>query len=123
MMAATNRTMHTQKLQFVSLLILLNLLPLFIFAQASVRDKDHALPAAEDVVIKGLHFRNTDIRDVLRSLAKAYNLNMVIDNQLQAQVTLNLTEVNLFDALNYLVREYSLQMDQIGNIYKISPCS
>lgn len=73
-----------------------------------------------DQVISRLNFRNADLRDVLRGLAAKYKLNLIVDTQLERKLTINLIDVTLRDALNYLVDEHQLLMQQNGSIYRIS---
>ncbi len=70
--------------------------------------------------IDRLDFKNTDIRDVVRSIATKYDLNIFVDNKLNMKITLHLVDVNVKDVLNFIVQDNGLKMEQTGSIFKIS---
>ncbi len=69
--------------------------------------------------IKNFDFKNADFRDVVRSLATKYNLNIFVDNSISAKVTLHLSNVKVYDAIKFIVEENNLRMIHTGNIIKI----
>ncbi len=70
-------------------------------------------------IIKLLDFKNTDIKDILRGLAKKYNLNVFIDNSINQRVTLRLSNISVISALKFITDEYNLELIKKGNIYKV----
>lgn len=66
-----------------------------------------------------LSVRDADLRDVLRGMAEAYGVSIVVDNALQERVTLSLTGVTVGDALRYLARQYALRVEQTGNLLRV----
>jgi len=69
--------------------------------------------------ITDFSYRNTDFRDVIRSIATKYNLNIFVDNSITSKVTLHLSNVKVIDAIKFMVEENNLELVQTGNIIKI----
>ncbi len=82
--------------------------------------QDTHIPSAALEKIHLLDFKNTEIKDIVRSLATKYNLNVFIDDAVRQRVTLRLTDITVHDALEFLVKENGLVMTLENNIYKIS---
>lgn len=66
-----------------------------------------------------INVRNADLRDILRGIATQYNINLVIDNQINEYVTVRLSEIPVIDAILFLCEEYGLELRQSGNIIRI----
>lgn len=71
-------------------------------------------------VIEELDFKNADLRDVVRILAKKYRINVYVDNKINKKVTLHLVNVSLEDALTFIVESSDVQLRKVGSIYKIT---
>jgi len=69
--------------------------------------------------IEFLDFKNTEIKDILRSLATKYNLNIFIDDAITQRITLHLTGVTVHDVLCFIAEENNLKLTLEGSIYKI----
>jgi type IV pilus assembly protein PilQ len=54
-------------------------------------------------VIESLEFREVDIKDVLRHLAKQYNLNIIFSEQVKGLVTVQLNNVTIDEALDSII--------------------
>ena len=69
-----------------------------------------ALCAAEDVPesVFSLEFRETEVRDVLRFLAKESRRNIIIPAEIKKKVTLILDAISLDDALEVILKSYGL---------------
>lgn len=110
------------------IVIILCILYLFLgnrttFAQETSPTKS---PAAADTfedgaqqIIDRLDYKDTDIRDVIRSIATKYNINIFIDNSISQKLTLHLTNVKVQDVIEFIVEENNLRLTQKGSIYKI----
>jgi type II secretory pathway component GspD/PulD (secretin) len=68
-----------------------------------------------------LDFKNTDIKDVLRALAKQSGVSIVVDDDTDGQVTIHLAKVTLAGALEVISKNYELTCVKSQNIYYISP--
>jgi type IV pilus assembly protein PilQ len=75
-------------------------------------------PGLEDT-ISVLNYKNTDLRDIINSIAELHNLNIIIENDLDLQVSLRLSNITFYNLLLYLAKEYNLVLEQTGNIIKI----
>lgn len=82
---------------------------------------EEKIPPAPDFQqrLSSLNVRDADIRDVIRMLAKKYQVNLLIANDVEKRLTLNLSDISLEDALNYIVSDNQLLMKKYGEIYKI----
>lgn len=67
-----------------------------------------------------LDFKDTDLKDILRALASAEQVNMVIDPQIQGQATFYLHQVTFKEALETLAREYGFSYEQKGPVYYLT---
>ncbi len=75
--------------------------------------------AAEDLVT--LKVRGADIKDVLIMLTEQSGINLVPDETVQGQVTINLQDIGLQEALNTLTVAYGYQFDRISDrVYLVS---
>ncbi len=72
--------------------------------QDSLRLPPHSLSK-----ISSLNFKDTDIRDVLRSIAYEYEVNIVIDNQINQKISITLFDVKVFDALKVIADDHGLE--------------
>lgn len=72
-------------------------------------------------VIASLNFKNTDIKDIARLLAQRYRINLLIDDAVDRRLTLNLVNVTVADALQFMVEDNGLRFERFGDIYKILP--
>jgi type IV pilus assembly protein PilQ len=79
------------------------------------------LGLSEDVhsTIVSLNVRGGDLRDVFRGIAAQYDVNLVVDPQIDRSVTLRLADVSVLDAIRFLCREYELELSQTGNILRV----
>lgn len=64
-----------------------------------------ALPIPDSIVIPLLDFNNQSIQDVLMLLSAPYGINMAIDPNLKARVTLRFSKIKLKDAILFIIRE------------------
>lgn len=90
------------------------------FAQAPDLIPESGLASGFEQIIEELDFRNTHLKDVVRIIGKKYGLNLFIDDAIDVKVTLHLTNVSVKDALDFMVGEYGLSLQQTGNILKLS---
>jgi len=59
--------------------------------------------------------------DLIRGIAKANQLNILISNELNFNVTSNFKQVPVVDVLSFLCNEHNLHLEVIGTIIKINP--
>ena len=76
---------------------------------------------AEDLqaFILNMDFKNTDLKDIIRLLAKQYGLNIFIADDVNKRLTLHLVNVSLAEALDFMLQETQLALQKTGSIYKI----
>ncbi len=80
---------------------------------------------AEQIEVKkgrkqfSMEFRDADIRDVLRAVGQAANLNMIVGDNVSGQVTLSLKDVDLLDALEAILKTKGFTYVRDGNILRV----
>jgi type II secretory pathway component GspD/PulD (secretin) len=68
-----------------------------------------------------LDFKTTDIKDVLRALAKQEGVNIAIDNQVSGNITIQLNKVTFKQALDLITGSNDLTYTKTANYYRITP--
>ncbi|MFO7445912.1 MAG: hypothetical protein R6W90_06065, partial [Ignavibacteriaceae bacterium] len=65
-------------------------------------------PSNSSQVIPALNFKDTDIRDILRSIAYEYQTNIVVENQINQKVSVTLFNVKVSDAIKMISEDNNL---------------
>ena len=94
-------------------------------SEASLREEEGTpAPASSQPQYSGqrisLHFKEADIRDILRILADVSGLNIVATDDVTGRVTLRLVDVPWDQALAVVLRANGLERTQAGNVVTIS---
>ena len=84
--------------------------PNVIFPQAAV----------EKQVIESLEFREVDLKDVLRQLAKQYNFNIVFSEKVTGLITVQLNKVTLEEALDSIITINGFVYNKLGAVIKVT---
>ena len=66
-----------------------------------------------------MEFRNTDIKDVLRAVGQALDMNLIISDTVTGQVSLSLKDVDMWDALESVLKSKGLTYVKEGNITRV----
>ncbi len=64
-----------------------------------------SLPPNDSLVIPAINFKDTDIRDVLRSIAYEDKTNIVIENDISSKVSVALFNVTVFNAVKIIAED------------------
>lgn len=75
---------------------------------------------SEPELIESLEFREVDIKDVLRQLAKQYNLNIVFSETVKGLVTVQLNNVSIEQALDSIITVNGFAYTKKENVYKVT---
>lgn len=80
------------------------------------------MPASqtEAEVIESLEFREVDIKDVLRQLAKQYGLNIVFSESVKGMVTVQLTKVTVEQALDSIITVNGFAYTKKDTVYRVT---
>lgn len=70
--------------------------------------------------IESLEFREVDIKDVLRQLAKQYNLNIVFSEKVTGLITVQLNKVTLEQALDSIITINGFVYSRSGDVIKVT---
>jgi type IV pilus assembly protein PilQ len=76
--------------------------------------------AVKPVLIESLEFREVDIKDILRQLAKQYNLNIVFSESVKGLVTVQLSNVSIDQALDSIITVNGFSYTKKENVYKVT---
>ncbi|MCX7926690.1 MAG: secretin and TonB N-terminal domain-containing protein [Candidatus Omnitrophica bacterium] len=71
-------------------------------------------------LIEILEFREVDIKDILRQLAKQYNLNIVFSENVRGLVTVQLSNVTIDQALDSIITVNGFAYTKKDNVYKVT---
>ncbi|OGW39779.1 MAG: hypothetical protein A2X58_12895 [Nitrospirae bacterium GWC2_56_14] len=66
-----------------------------------------------------VEFRDADIKDVLRAVGQAANLNMIVSDSVTGQVSLSLKNVDIMDALESILKTKGLTYVRERNIVRV----
>lgn len=66
-----------------------------------------------------IELNQTEIRDALRMISKAYGISIVIDQDVQGLVTLNLNNVPIVDGLNAIAKALNYEVAENKGIYQV----
>jgi len=72
------------------------------------------------LMIESLEFREVDIKDILRQLAKQYGLNIVFSESVKGLVTVQLTQVSIDQALDSIITVNGFAYTKKENVYKVT---
>lgn len=69
--------------------------------------------------VENLNVSNIDSRDFLRALGRQYDVNLIVENRINKQLTLRLSEVTVIEVLIFISQEYDLSLTQSGQVFRI----
>jgi type IV pilus assembly protein PilQ len=73
----------------------------------------------EQQVMSPLDVKDADIQDVIRTISKGYNLNIVLDKDVSGKVTVHLSDVPVIEGLTTLAKSNGFDVVKEGNVYRI----
>ena len=105
----------------LSIFLLLNLYTVCSYTQTV------NLPPNSESIVSAINIKDTDIRDVFRSIALEYETNIVVENDVNKKISISLFNIKLFDAVKVIAIdngfdfEYDKDRFFISNIKKEVP--
>jgi type IV pilus assembly protein PilQ len=84
-----------------------------------VRQRKDTVVKVEQSPRMTFDFKDTDIRDIVRSISIAYGLNIIIDKDIAAKVTIHLTYVPVLEGLRTILTAHGLSLIGEKDIYRI----
>lgn len=79
----------------------------------------NSLPESVFQNVENLNVSNIDSRDFLRALGRQYDINLIVDNSINKQLTFRLSQVSVIEALIFICQEYDLSLSQAGQVFRI----
>lgn len=68
-----------------------------------------------------IHFKETPIREVTQALSQSYGLNILVQDSVDAKISLNLDKIGLVDGLIAMVKVHHLQLLWEDGVFYIRP--
>jgi len=68
-----------------------------------------------------IELRNVELKDFFRVIAHDYNLNILVDENIQGKVTASLTNISLKEALERIAEMNNLVLKKEGNVIIVKP--
>ena len=119
--------MKLKKLVFFNLIVVFGF---FVFSQETIINNNKvAIRHSSNVVFfntsqrESFNVRDIYLADFLRLISKTYNVNLIYENIKPVKITVALEKVNVNDLLNFLITEYNLDYQKMGNIVKVFPAA
>ena len=89
-------------------------------ADTFVQANDPELPPTMRDTLAMLNVRNVDLKEVLRSIAIEHEINLLVDDNIDQNVTVRLAGLPVIDVLVYLCRQNNLLFTRSGSIFQIA---
>lgn len=70
-------------------------------------------------IMSPLDVKDADIQDVIRTISKGYNLNIILDKDVSGKVTVHLSDVPVIEGLRTLAKSIGLEVVKEGSVYRI----
>lgn len=103
-------------------LLALTLFPFLLWtltAQAQPIARTQGDSVASETLVS-MDFRNVEIKDVLRLLAKQYNLNIIISQDVKGPVAVRFTDVTIDEALEAIITVNGYAYTRMGRVIKVT---
>ncbi len=71
--------------------------------------------------VYSIELRNVELSDLFRVIAHDYNLNILVDKDIQGKITASFTNISLEEALEGIAEISNLVLEKKGSIIKVSP--
>ncbi|HNV70456.1 MAG TPA: secretin N-terminal domain-containing protein [Candidatus Ozemobacteraceae bacterium] len=84
-------------------------------------DTEFRLPEGMNIRIRSMDFRDTDVRDVLRSLSALVNLNLMLSNNISGAITIMFNDVTMEEAFSTVMKNADLGFTWDRTILRIFP--
>jgi len=76
-------------------------------------------PAPSPALPLSMEFRDADLKDVIRAVGQAANLNMIVSDSVSGQVSLSLKDVDVLEALESILKTKGLTYVRERNIIRV----
>lgn len=88
----------SEKLQFEKKILII----LFLLFIAEVHSQTEILPPNSESIVSAINIKDTDIRDICRSIALEFETNILIDNDISKKISVSFFNIRLFDAVRLI---------------------
>jgi type IV pilus assembly protein PilQ len=73
----------------------------------------------EQQVMSPLDVKDADIQDVIRTISKGYNINIILDKDVVGKVTVHLSDVPVIEGLRTLAKSNGYEIIKEGSVYRL----
>jgi len=73
----------------------------------------------EQQIMSPLDVKDADIQDVVRTISKGYNLNIILDKDVVGKVTVHLSDVPVIEGVRTLSKSIGCEVVKEGSVYRI----
>lgn len=108
----------SEKRQFNTLLYLLCFI--LIVCSTRVKAQTENLPPNSNAIISTINIKDSDIRDIFRSIAFEYETNIVVENDISKNISVSLFNIKVFDAIKIIATDNNLEFEFDEQRYFIS---
>ncbi|MBU1133972.1 MAG: secretin and TonB N-terminal domain-containing protein [Candidatus Omnitrophica bacterium] len=105
-----------KKISFLFFILTVLALRVSTFSQSTTIKEN----GGDSPIIEYLEFRGVDIKDVLRQLAKQYDLNIVFSKSVEGPITIQLQNVTIEAALDAIVTINGFVYSKRGNVIRVA---
>lgn len=70
-------------------------------------------------IINNLNVRDMNAKDLIRGIGKEFQLNLMVDNNINRKVTVRLSGIPVIEAMIYICRNNGMMIEQTGQIFRI----
>lgn len=97
-----------------------NLSITFLLLILSLDNINAQAPPNSESIVTAINIKDTDIRDIFRSIALEYETNIVVENDINKKVSVSLFNIKLFDAVKVITVDNGLDFKYDSNRFFIS---
>lgn len=108
----------SEKLRFKYSLSFLFILLIVSNTESFAQSEDY--PPNSNSVINAINIKDTDIRDIYRSIAFEYETNIVVENDINKRVSISLFNIKVFDAVKIIAEDNGLEFKSDSQRFFIS---
>jgi type IV pilus assembly protein PilQ len=79
------------------------------------------LPSAVFADVENINVNGASAVDFFRAIGRQYNVNLIIDNSLDANISVRFSEISLIEVMVLVCQENNFLLEQTGNVFRVKP--
>lgn len=77
-------------------------------------------PPNSEAIVNAINIKDTDVRDIYRTIALEYETNIIVENDINKRVSISLFNIKLFDAVKAIAEDNELEFNYDNNRFFVS---